>query len=319
MALFSKNQGRPQYILTAHGLGIGSRLVSECVPGQIQENGVVDASELDAAHHLYTVLSGACASIEVHFQADKCKRRESMMSFRSTFLFLIIAWAGLLKAQEIKYIDLSSASQRTELRHPPAPRSDCKNCLGAGSGGTGVLDGASDHRDPHALGIYLWRVTPMEINPTVPFEVEFKVLNTGTAPIELPVSLHLSDLQPSDESVAFSYFSLALVVRAVDETQKTEAAYIGFVQLYGSPDHAETMLVLRPGEWIRVGARVKFLTWPSEPVSARLRADFWLRKNTFRPHPGGHFSEARNLYPNNTPTPFVAVRLLPPVSDLPKH
>jgi hypothetical protein len=276
-------------------------------------------SELDAARHRYPVLSGACAFIEVHFRTDKCKRRKSMMPFRRTFLFLIIAWAGLLKAQEIKYIDLSSASQRTELRHPPAPQSDCKNCMGAGSGGTSVSDGASDHRDPHALGIYLWRVTPMEINPTVPFEVEFKVLNTGTAPIELPVSLHLSDLQPSNESVAFSYFSLALVVRTVDETQKTEAAYIGFVQLYGSPDHAQTMLVLRPGEWIRVGARVKFLTWPSEPVSARLQADFWLRRNTFHPHPGGHFTETRNLYPNNTPTPFVAIRLLPPVFDLPKH
>jgi len=36
--------------------------------------------------------------------------------------------------------------------------------------------------------------------------------------------------------------------------------------------------------------------------------------------PGGQFIEARNLYPNETPTPFVAVRLLPPVrSHLLKH
>jgi hypothetical protein len=74
-------------------------------------------------------------------------------------------------------------------------------------------DGAPDQRDPHALGIYLMRVTPTDINAAEPFQVEFKILNTGTAPIELPVSPHLSDLQPSDESVAFNYSSLALVVR----------------------------------------------------------------------------------------------------------
>jgi hypothetical protein len=194
------------------------------------------------------------------------------------------------------------------------------HCLGGGSGGGSVGDGAPDWRDPHALGIYLLRVTPTEINPAQPFRVEFKILNTGTAPIELPVSPHLSDLQPSDESVAFSYFSLALAVRGEGETQRPDVACVGFVELYGSPDHSESMMALRPGEWIRVSANVKLLTWPSEPASARFRGDFWLRKNTFHPHPGGQFIEAQNLYPNDTPTPFVAVRLLPLVgSDLQKQ
>src|SRR2546429_4425948 len=34
---------------------------------------------------------------------------------------------------EIKYIDLTAVHQRTELRHPPAPQSDCKegtHCIG---------------------------------------------------------------------------------------------------------------------------------------------------------------------------------------------
>jgi hypothetical protein len=246
-----------------------------------------------------------------------------MISIRSVFLFLLLALPCLLKAQEIKYIDLTADPQRLELRHPPAPPPDCREgtgCLGGGYGGSSIGDGAPDHRDPHALGIYLLRVTPTDINPAEPFRVEFKILNTGTAPIELPVSPHLSDLQPIDESVAFNYSSLALVVRGEAEPQGSRADYVGFVELFGSLDHAESLTVLRPGEWIRVSANVKLLTSPSEPVSARFRGGFWLRRNIFRPHPGGQFIEAHNVYPNETPTPFVAVRLFPPPgSDVLKH
>ena len=183
-----------------------------------------------------------------------------------------------------------------------------------------MSDGSPDKRDPHALGIYLLRVTPTDINPAEPFRVEFKVLNTGTAPMELPVSPHLSDLQPSDESVAFNYFSLALVVRAEAEPGGPPVGSIGLVELFGASDHAESMMVLRPGEWIRVSANVKLLTSPSEPISVCFYGGFWLRRNTFHPHAGGQFIETNNLYPNNTLTPFVAVRLLPhDGSDLPKQ
>jgi hypothetical protein len=242
-----------------------------------------------------------------------------MISIRSVFLFLLLALPCLLKAQEIKYIDLAAVRQRTELRYPPAPQSGCRSCLGGGSGGGGVVDGAPDWRDPRAMGIYLMRVTPTDINAAEPFQVEFKILNTGTAPVELPISPHLSDLQPTDESVAFNYFSLALVVRGEAEPQGPPVDSIGFVELFGSPD-TESQTVLRPGEWIRVNANVKLRTSPSEPVSARFRGGFWWRRNTFRPHPGGQFIEAHNLYPNETPTPFVAVRLFPaPGSNVLKH
>lgn len=245
------------------------------------------------------------------------------MLFRKGCLLLLFTLPCLLKAQEIEYIDLTAVRQRTELRHPPAPQSDCKEgkgCIGGGYGSGSVGDGAPDQRDPHALGIYLLRVTPTDINPAEPFQVEFKVLNTGTALMELPVSPHLSDLQPSDESVAFNYFSLALVVRGQSEPEGPQVSSVGFVELFGTHDHAESMLVLRPGEWIRVIANVKLLTSPSELVSARFQGDFWLRRNTFHPHAGGQFIEANNLYPNNTPTPSVAVRLLPHhESDPPKQ
>lgn len=240
-----------------------------------------------------------------------------MTSIRREVLFLLLAYPVMLRAQEVKYIDLSLVPQRTELRYPPTPPPDCKagtSCVGGGYGGVGVGDGALDRRDPHALGVYLLRVTPTDIDPARPSEAEFRILNTGLAPIELPVSPHLSDLQPSDESATFSYLSLALVVHAEGEPHR-EMSFFGSVELYGSPDHEDSMFVLRPGEWIRVTANVKFHSWPSEPVSTRLRGDFWLRRNTFYPHPGGQFREVQNLYLNATPTPGIAVRFVRPESS----
>jgi hypothetical protein len=241
------------------------------------------------------------------------------MLFRRGFLLLLFTTPWLLTAQEVKYIDVTGIRQRTELRHPSARQSDCKGGTGCIGGGYGVSvgDGAPDQRDPHALGIYLLRVTPTDINPAEPFQVEFKILNTGTAPMELPVSPHLSDLQPGDESVAFNYLSLALVVRGEALPTGSLVNSIGFVELFGTSDHAESTVVLRPGEWIRVSANVKLLTPPLEPGSMRFQGDFWLRKNTFRPHTGGQFIEAINLYPNRTPTPFVSIRLLPHDGILP--
>jgi hypothetical protein len=180
------------------------------------------------------------------------------MLFRSAFQLIMFTLQCVLMAQEIKYIDMTDVRQRTELRHPPAPQSDCKEgtgCIGGGYGGGSVGDGASDQRDPDALGIYLLRVTPTDINPAEPFQVEFRVLNTGTAPIELPVSPHLSDLQPSDESVAFTYFSLALAVRGEAEPEGPAVNSVGFIELFGLPDRAESMMVIIAEPYIYVGHR----------------------------------------------------------------
>jgi len=111
----------------------------------------------------------------------------------------------------------------------------------------------------------LLSVPPTEIRPAEPFEIEFKITNTGRAPIEVPVNPHLSDLQPSDESVAFSYLNLALVVRGDGglEAQGQNVPALGFVELYGSDEHDGSIVELRPAEWIRVKAAVKLTTAPS--------------------------------------------------------
>jgi hypothetical protein len=229
------------------------------------------------------------------------------------FLLLrgLLASAWPLLGQEVKFIDLSATRQRTELRYPPSPPSDCNEggCLGGGSGGVSVGDGAPDPRDPRAPGIYVLAVFPINIAADKPFETEFKVFNSGRANIELPVSLHLSDLQPSDESTAFSYLTLALVVSVERDTQSGRVPCSGFVQLFGSHEREGTLLVLRPGEWIRVRATVKLAMCSLDEGPVELRGKFWLRRNTFHPQPGGAFQEIHNLYPNTTPTPSVAAHL----------
>ena len=218
---------------------------------------------------------------------------------------LLLACPVLLPAQEVKYIDLSVAPQRTQLRHPPTP--PCKDGVCGGYGGGGVADDAPDKSAPHALGVYLLRVDPTEVNPAQPFEAEFRVLNTGLAPIEIPVSPHLSDLQPADESAPFSYFSLTLVVSIEGDWRHPAFA---FVELYGMKEHDGTMLALRPGEWIHVKAKMQPRYSPPESATVGLSGRFWLRRNRFTPHAGGDFTMMENVYPNVTPTPSLTVRVL---------
>ena len=226
---------------------------------------------------------------------------------------LFFLYSILLNAQEVKYIDVSAVSQRTELRHPPAP--PCENGVCGGYSGSGVADGAPDVRDPHAIGVYLLGVSPVEITPSEPFEVEFRVLNSGLAPIELPVSPDLSNLQPADESKSFSYFNLALVV-SVKEDSRHPA--LGVVELYGATDREGTMVTLRPGEWIHVRAKLTPRNFPEKTGAIQLLGGFWLRRNTFTPHPGGGSVDALNLYPNVTPTPPKRARIVV-ARDVPKQ
>jgi len=225
-----------------------------------------------------------------------------MITSRMLALLLLAAACTPLNGQEVRYIDLTVVQQRTELRYPPAPPPKCEpdgSCVSGGFGSSSIGDGAPDTRDPHGLGIYVLWVNPTDIDPREPFEAEFRVLNTGRVPMDLPVSPHLSDLQPDDPSLSFSYFSLTLLAHISVEPY-AEAGAFGLVQLYGSPDHEGTMIRLQPGEWIRVKANVKLSFWPLQPSAGRVYGALWLRKNTFHPHPGGSSIEIQNLYPNIT-------------------
>jgi hypothetical protein len=223
---------------------------------------------------------------------------------------------AMLQAQEVLYVDLTGVQQRTDLRHPPAPPPDCKagvECGSSGWAGASILDGAPDSRDPRALTIQILSVVPDRIDPMEPVNVEFRVFNSGRVPLQLPVSPHLSDLQPPDESQSFRYMSLGLVVtvRIGDAQSPPNPDTPGIVELYGSEENARTMLVLSPGEWIRVRANVKLSLAPREAAPAWLKGNFWLRNNTFHPGAGGSSTEHINLYPNSGTAPLLPVQIVP--------
>ena len=213
----------------------------------------------------------------------------------------VLLCCPVLGAQEVRYIDLTAVEQRTTLRHPPAPspRTSHSETGGGSVVAGGIVDGVPD---PHALGVYLTHRTATQIDPSQPFQVEFKVVNTGTAPIQVPVSPHLSDLQPADDSVPFRYFSLALYVSVVGDS-RSEA----HVELYGAQRNDETVVTLQPEEWIRVTANVKLKRPPATSDLSRLGATFWLRKNAWYPRPGGFFTEVGNMDTHVTPTPPLRV------------
>ena len=222
-----------------------------------------------------------------HYNAD--------VASRYPVLLFLVATPALLGAQEVKVVDLLNINQRTELRFPPIP-SDCidgEPCVGGGVGGLSVADGAPDPRDPRALGVALDRVTPTDITLDA-FEAEFRLLNTGIVPIIVPVGPHLTDLQPSSESQPFSYLSLALQVRFFG-TDADQGLGVGWVELYGSVEREDTTITLKPGEWIRVKAKIELHTWPSKPMEAQLQPDFWFHNNTFKPQIGGGFTAAVNI------------------------
>jgi len=182
--------------------------------------------------------------------------------------------------------------------------------VGGGYGGGSVADSFPDPRDPRALGVALDSVVPTDITLD-PFEADFRIINTGLVPIDLPVSPHLSDLQPADEWQTFQYLSLALEFR-FSATEPVQAFGMGYVELYGSVEHENTIVTLKPGQWIRAKAKLKLHTWPSQPVEAQLSGDFWLHKNVYKPHEGGAVTEAVNDCPNHTSLPStITVRFSP--------
>jgi hypothetical protein len=205
-----------------------------------------------------------------------------------------------LLAQQVQSIDLTATPQHVELRHPPTSPNQ-----NGGYGGSSIGDCGLDARDPRSLTVTVQNVIVRDgDDPTKPFEIEFEVLNTGKVPLRLPISPHLSELQPDDASATFTYKSLTLAVSPIEDRSS-----IGYIELYGKADRPETLMTVKPGEWLRVEADVEFNLKLPPAGTINLEPGYWLRDVTVHPHPSGFTTSGSNVCINEErPKPTIQVR-----------
>jgi hypothetical protein len=171
-------------------------------------------------------------------------------------LFLALAVTATFcscPAQEVASVDLTKVAARVDLRRPKAT-----SPVPGGYRGTGetrpCFDTTHDAGGLRTTLVSLDR-THYQVGDKPRFEVT--VENSGPAPIRIPFSPHLADLQPDDPAQQFTYYELQIVLWiAAGERWSTDGG--GSAILYGANDHANTMLALNPGEWIRVVAMGHF-------------------------------------------------------------
>jgi hypothetical protein len=220
------------------------------------------------------------------------------------FFFCSDHW---VRAQEVKFVDLSDVRQRITLRVPRTKEPNCTPELCVVTKETSVGDCSTEVKP---LRVALDWVAPHDITLD-PFKAEFRVLNTGNDPIEVPISPQLSDLQPPGNPQPFGYTSLALRITLAG-LGPIQAAGVGWIELFGSAEHPDTILRLEPGQWMRVTTSVKLHTWPSQAVDAVLRSDFRMHRNVFKLEEQGGFVDSLDLCPNRTTLPnAVEVHFLP--------
>lgn len=219
----------------------------------------------------------------------------------NTVLALLFAFAAAGSTQEVQFIDLTAEPQRVALRFPLPHAEKSSGKAGAAS----IDDCAPDLRGPHAARVYFDRVYGKEIDPTQPFQAEFRFVNTGRFEMNVPVSPNLSNLQPADPAVPFSYLSLGLVASVGNN-----AGPSGYVELYGTVNHKGTTRVLRPGEWIRVKSLLTINPRPAKCSSLTLVPGFDLHCNRFRATSRGFWEDSTDACYNEGSTSPTSVQVM---------
>lgn len=220
-------------------------------------------------------------------------------------LLLGAACSLCAEGQEVAFLDLTGVVPRTDLRHPPSPPPKCSpngGCVGGGFGSVGIACGATALGEKRVLRVGLTSLNRLQYSDGEKAEAEFLVENIGEVAMQLPWSPHLADLQPADETAEFKvkHLLLGVSLRWGDHYSSS----LGWLSLYGSPDHPGTMLDLLPGESARVRGTIVIqfnhpdgMQMPAPDLSQRAAAVLEMSHVNYKPLPGGVAENIGNDYP----------------------
>jgi len=157
-------------------------------------------------------------------------------------------------AQEIGFVDLTKVTARTEFRRPPATGK--ANQARGGAGFDDLFNCPYSVSNNAALRTTLVSLDrgSYQVGEEPRFEVTIE--NLDPAPLRIPFSPHVADLQPEDPAQKFSYSELQVELWIAGTEWRSNSG--GGFSLYGDDDHAGTMLTLNQGEWVRIIGKGRF-------------------------------------------------------------
>jgi hypothetical protein len=139
--------------------------------------------------------------------------------------------------------------------------------------------GGSGYRLPVELKLLVSKPSEKAGSPAV---VDFLITNTSARPIVVPVWLHQKDLEPNDNSMAYSFEQLSLFVTT---GTKNSILLKGGADLYGSPAIPNSLVTLSPMQSVQVHATISLATLDGSDCTGAqdLTAKLILVKATIRP------------------------------------
>ncbi len=155
-------------------------------------------------------------------------------------------------AQEAGFVDLTGIAPRTEFRQPATRNDDASHARRP----AGRLQDCSANSMPALRTTLLWLDrSEYQVGDEEKFQVQIE--NIGSAPISIPFSPHVADLQPEDPGQRFGYSTLIVVLWLGGETWSESQSSGSEIALYGANDRPDTMLTLHPGQWVQVTGKGK--------------------------------------------------------------
>ena len=148
-------------------------------------------------------------------------------------------------AQEVGVVDLTQIVPRVDLRQPPPRNYEVIGCRG-GIHEMHNCDRSTKHAGAGAVRTTLVWLDRSEYAVGDRQKFEVRIENVGSAPIKIPFSPQLADLQPKDPKdprQKFRYSEL-WVQLWIEGGEKWSVSTGAAVTLYGTSGHPDTMLTL---------------------------------------------------------------------------